>query len=37
MDMFQEWKREDYQKNLWNREVENKVDLNVPGRTGLEE
>jgi len=40
MDMFQEWKREDYQKKLWNgvhQEEENKVDLNVPGRTGLED
>ena len=40
MDMFQEWKREDYQKKLWNgvhQEEENEVDLNVPGRTGLED
>jgi len=35
--MFQEWKRDDYQKKLWNgvhQEEENEVDLNVPGRTG---
>ena len=40
MDMFQEWKREDYQMKLWNgvhQEEENEVDLNVPGRTGLED
>ena len=40
MGMFQEWKREDYQKKLWNGvqdEEENEVDLNVPGRTGLED
>ena len=39
MDVFQEWKREDYQKKLWNgvhQEEENEVDLNVPGRMGLE-
>jgi len=31
---------EDYQKKLWNgvhQEEENDVDLNVPGRTGLED
>ena len=40
MDMFQEWNREDYQKKIWNgvhQEEENEVDLNVPGRTGLED
>jgi len=39
MDMFREWKRGDYQKNLWNdvnQEEENEVDLNLPGRKGLE-
>ena len=40
MDMFREWKRGDYQKKLWNgthQEEENKVDLNLPGRKGLED
>ena len=40
MDIFQEWKREVYQKKLWNgvhQEEENVVDLNVRGRTGLED
>jgi len=40
MAMFQEWKREDYQKKLFNgvhQEEENGVDLNVPGRTELED
>jgi hypothetical protein len=32
MDMFREWKREDCQK-----EEENEVDLNLPGRKGLED
>jgi hypothetical protein len=34
MDMFREWKREDYQKKLWNgvhQEEENEEDLNWPG------
>ena len=40
MEMFREWKRGDYQKKLWNgahQEEENEVDLNLPGRKGLEE
>jgi hypothetical protein len=40
MAMFKEWKREDCQKKLRNgvhREEENEVDLNLPGRNGLEE
>jgi hypothetical protein len=31
MDMFKQWKREDYQKKLWNgiqQEEENEEDLN---------
>ena len=40
MDMFRVWKREDSQKKLWNgvhQEEENEVDLNLPGRKGLED
>ena len=40
MDMFKEQKRGDYRKKLWNwahQEEENKVDLNLPGRKGLED
>ena len=40
MDMFKEWKRGDYQKELRNRahqEEENKVELNLPGQKGLED
>ena len=40
MDMFNEWKREDCQKKLWNgahQEEENVVDLNLPGRKRLED
>ena len=40
MDIFKERKRGDYQKKLWNgahQEEENEVDLNLPGRKGLEE
>ena len=40
MDMFREWKRGDYQKKLWNgahQEEENKEDLKLTGRKGLEE
>ena len=40
MDMFRERKRGDYQKNLWNgahQEEENKVDLDLPGRKGLQD
>ena len=35
MDVFNEWKRGDCQKKLWNgahQEEENEVDLNLPGR-----
>ena len=38
--LFKEWKRGDCQKKLWNgahQEEENEVDLNLPGRKGLEE
>ena len=38
--MFKEWKRGDCQKKLWNgahQEEENEVDLNLPGRKGLED
>jgi hypothetical protein len=40
MYMFREWKREDCQKKWWNgvhQEEENEVDLNLPGRKGLED
>jgi hypothetical protein len=40
MDMFKEWKREEYQKKLLNdvhQEEENEVDLNIHGRKGLED
>ena len=40
MDMFWEWKREDYQKKLWNeahQDEENEEDLKLPGRKGLED
>jgi len=40
MDMFREWKREDYHKKLWNgvhQEEENEEYLNLPGRKGLED
>jgi len=40
MDMFKEWKRGDCKNKLWNgtrQEEENEVDLNLPGRKGLEE
>jgi len=40
MDMFREWKKGDYQKELWDgtyQEEENEVDLNLPGRKGLED
>ena len=40
MDMFNEWKRGDCQKKLWNgvhQEEENEVDLNLPGRKRLED
>ena len=40
MDMFNEWKRGDCQKKLWNgahQEEENKVDLNLPGWKRLED
>jgi len=40
MDMSKEWKPGDYQKKLWNgvhQEEENEVDLNLPGRKGLED
>ena len=40
MDMFKEWNSEDCQKKLWNgvhQEKENEVDLNLPGRKGLED
>ena len=38
MDMFKEWKRGDYQKKLRaHQEEENEVDLDLPGRKGLEE
>jgi len=40
MDMSREWKRGDCQKKLWNgvhQEEENEVDLNLPGRKGLED
>ena len=39
MDMFNEWKRGDYQKKLRNgvhQEEENEVDLNLSGQKGLE-
>jgi hypothetical protein len=35
-----EWKREGYQEKLWNgvhQEEENEVDLNSPGRKGLDD
>jgi len=38
--MSKEWKRGDWQKKLWNgihQEEENEVDLNLPGRKGLED
>ena len=38
--VFQEWKREDYRRSYEmasTRKNENEVDLNVPGRTGLED
>ena len=40
MDMFREWKRGDYQKELWSgahQEEENEEDLKLPGRKGLED
>jgi len=40
MEMSKEWKRGDCQKKLWNgvhQEDENEVDLNLPGRKGLED
>ena len=40
MDMSKELKMGDYQKKLWNdvhEEEENEVDLNLPGRKGLED
>ena len=40
MDMFKEWKWEDCQKKWWNgvhQAEENEVDLNLPGRKGLED
>jgi hypothetical protein len=40
VDTSKEWKREDCQKKLWNgvhREEGNEVDLNLPGRKGLED
>ena len=40
MDMFKDWNRGDYQKKLWNgahQGEENKVDLNLTGRKGLEQ
>ena len=40
MDMFREWKRGDCQKKLWNgahQEEENKEDLKLHGRKGLED
>jgi len=40
MGMSKEWKMGDYQKKLWNgvhQEEENEVDLNLPGRKGLED
>jgi len=40
MDMFKEWKRGEYQKKLWNeahQEEGTEVDLNLPGRKGLED
>jgi hypothetical protein len=40
MDIFREWKREDCQKKLRNdvhQDEENEVDLNLPGRKGLED
>ena len=40
MDMFNEWKRGDCQKKLWNgahEEEENEVDLHLPGRKRLED
>ena len=40
MDMIREWKKGDYQKKLRNgayQEEENEVDLNLPGRKGLED
>jgi hypothetical protein len=40
MDMSKEWKRGDCQKKLGNgvhQEEKNEVDLNLPGRKGLED
>jgi hypothetical protein len=40
MDMSKEWKRGDCQKKLRNgdrQEEESEVDLNLPGRKGLED
>jgi hypothetical protein len=40
MEMFKEWKKGDFQKNLRNgvrQEEENEVDPNLPGRKGLED
>ena len=40
MDMFKEWNGGDYEKKLWNgahQEEENEVDLNLPGRKGLQD
>jgi len=40
MDMFKEWKRGDCQKKLLNgvqQEEANEVDLNLPGRKGLQQ
>jgi hypothetical protein len=40
VDVFKEWKREDCQMKLLNgvhEEEENEVDLNLPGRKGLED
>ena len=40
VDMSKEWRRGDYEKKYWNgghQGEENEVDLNLPGRRGLEE